>query len=75
MNETLTRLLINTIQEGPNELGADLETGSHHRNNAAAAEFAKNYPNLVAWMNRVVNEATHLEEKLNAPHPDSPDKD
>ena len=35
------------FQETLSSLSADLETGSHHRNNGAGAEFIKRYPNFM----------------------------
>ena len=31
---------------------ADLETGSHHRNNLASQEFNAHHPRLVQWMEK-----------------------
>ena len=37
------------IEEYHSALEADLETGSHYRNNAAAKEYAANHPFLGRW--------------------------
>lgn len=43
-------------------LEADLETGSHHFNNAAHAEFARKYPRLTAAIAQLGEEARILED-------------
>jgi hypothetical protein len=43
------KALLDHIAEFPNELMADLETGSHHSNNMAAELFNKRHPSLVKW--------------------------
>ena len=45
--------LLDHIDEFHSELIADLETGSHHFNNAVAGEFVKQHPILMAWVTRL----------------------
>ena len=41
------------IRDAHSAIEADQETGSHHRNNAAAAEWAKANPFLLQWLNEL----------------------
>jgi hypothetical protein len=56
--------LIEEVLELPNTVTADLETGSHHWNNAAAKHFNKEYPLLVAHINKLVQLAAQLREEV-----------
>jgi hypothetical protein len=63
MTQTL-QLLLNEIQELPNEIMSDLETGSHRFNNVASEKFNKNYPSLTAQISKIIKLANELEEGL-----------
>lgn len=50
------------IAELPNEIMADLETGSHHRNNEESRNFAERFRNLDRWSTRL-HELAETHEK------------
>lgn len=63
-NATMEKLeeLIEHIREFHNELGADLETGSHHRNNQASEEFNRNHPYLMKWVTELFKKTDELDQ-------------
>lgn len=68
MNQDLKNLL-DHIGESANAINADLETGSHHRNNEAAKQFTTRYPELMRWFRQLHEFADKLDtETPNPPH-------
>lgn len=61
MNEDPLKQLIEVIRDLPNDLSADLESGSHHRNNRAAAEFAAAHPELMKSLAKLYKLADEIE--------------
>lgn len=59
-----TRNLIEAIAELPNAIMADLETGSHSRNNVEAEEFNRRFPSLNAQLAEVARLAETVEDEL-----------
>lgn len=67
--EQVARLqeLLEAVFEIPNAISGDLETGSHHFNNAASEAFAKKHPGLMAALMLVAVHAQRLGESLEKP--------
>lgn len=55
--------LIDEVLELPNRLSADLETGSHARNNEAHSRFRQDHRILAQYLDELVRQASLIEEE------------